>query len=51
VVNMGWLELVGSLKLGRAAARRTTPKLPRAIRAGPNEEDTKIGEGVIRELM
>jgi len=40
---MGWLRLVGSIKLGRAAARRTAPKLPRAIRVGPNEGDSKIG--------
>ena len=51
VVNVGWLRLVGSLKLGRAAARRTTPKLPHAIRASPNEGDTKIGGGVIREVI
>ena len=41
--GMGWLRLVGSIKLGRAAARRTAPKLPRAIRVGPNEGDSKIG--------
>jgi len=30
-------------ELGRAAARRTAPKLPRAIRAGPNEGGKKWG--------
>ena len=42
---MGWLRSVGSIKLGRTAARRTAPKLPRAIRVGPNEGDTKFGGG------
>jgi len=27
------------------------PKLPRAIRVGPNERDTKFGGGVIREFL
>ena len=35
----------------RAAARRTAPKLPRAIRVGPNEGDTKMGGGFIREFI
>jgi len=43
--SMEWLRSVGSTKLGRA------PKLPRAIRVGPNEGDTKIGRGVIREFI
>ena len=34
--DMRWLRSVGSITLGRAAARRTAPKLPRAIRVGPN---------------
>jgi len=34
--GMGWLRLVGSLRLGRAAARRTAPKQPRVIRVGPH---------------
>ena len=45
--SMGWLRSVGSMKLGRTAARRTAPKLPRAIRVRPNERDTKMGGGVI----
>jgi len=49
--GMGWLRLVRSMKLGRAAARCTAPKLPRAIRVGPNEGDTKIGGGFIREFI
>ena len=40
---MGLFRLVGLLKLGRAVG---APKLPRDIRAGPNEGDTKIGGGV-----
>jgi len=49
--DLGLLQLVGSIILGRTAARRTAPKLPRAIRAGLNEGDTKIGEGVMWEFI
>jgi len=34
--HVGWLRLVGSFELGRAAARRDAPKQPRVIRAGPH---------------
>ena len=37
------------LKLGRAAARRSEPKLTRAIRVVLNEGQTKIRGGVVRE--
>jgi len=36
MIHMGWLRLVGSLKLGRAAARRNAPKQQRVIRVGPH---------------
>jgi len=39
-VYIGWLRFVGSIKLGRAAA-----KLPRAMSVGTNEGDTNIGGG------
>jgi len=32
--------------IGRATARRTVPKRPRAIRVGPNKGGTKFGGGI-----
>jgi len=38
-------------RINKIRARGGEAKLPRAIRVGPNEGDTNIGVGVIREFI
>ena len=43
IVSFFGLFCIRDLSFGRAAARRTAPQRPRAMRVGPNEAPKKIG--------